>query len=129
MKTAGLGVNNKKGEMSGSLSESYQVPALDGRLIQATPLKFCLNYRPPTIAVVYTLSNNSKNKKSGKIRKYVHEIKVDFKSCLPAGTSSLSQTKPSLAQLDKLVDRLCQAEPTYLNTHIISKQQVSKPIK
>ena len=36
-----------------SLTESYQVPAIDGRMVQAVPLKFCLNFRPPTIAVVY----------------------------------------------------------------------------
>jgi hypothetical protein len=99
-----------------SLTESYQVPALDGRLIQANPLKFALNYRPPTIAVVYTLSNNSKNKKSGKVRKYVHEIKVDFKNATAVGAS-----KPSIKQLEKLCDTLCDKEPTYLNINIISK--------
>ena len=65
-----------------SLSSSYQVPATDGRMILATPLKFCLNYRPPTIAVVYTLEKSKKTTKSGKPRKYIHEIRVDFESII-----------------------------------------------
>lgn len=57
-------------------------------MVLASPLKFCLKYRPPTIAVVYTL--DKKNKKSGKPRKYIHEIRVDFDSCNP-------NSKPLLA--------------------------------
>lgn len=63
------------GVSTASLASSYQVPALDGRMIQATPLKFCLKYKPPTIAVVYTINTTSKK---GKTRKYIHSINVDF---------------------------------------------------
>ena len=48
-----------------SLSSSYQVPATDGRMVLATPLKFCLNFRPPTIAVVYTLEKSKKSELFG----------------------------------------------------------------
>ena len=70
------------GASSISLSSSYQVPATDGRLVLANPLKFCLNFRKPTIAVVYTLEKSKKKAKSGKPRKYIHEIRVDFESCV-----------------------------------------------
>ena len=111
-----------------SLAESYQVPALDGRMVQAIPLKFCLNFTPPTIAVVYTFQHSSSKKnKSGKVRKYVREIKVDFKSCLdPASRTLLSEKKPTLKQVEKLCEQLCEREPSYLNINIISKKQVSK---
>ena len=126
MKTANSNLDKKTSALNGgasqqSLTESYQVPALDGRMVQATPLKFCLNYRPPTIAVVYTFQHSSKKKAGGKIRKYIREIKVDFKSC----SDSITQEKPSKKQLDKLCQTLCDKEPSYLNINIISKQQVS----
>lgn len=59
MKMASSNYGKKDGELNGgassqSLTESYQVPAIDGRMVQAVPLKFCLNFRPPTIAVVYS---------------------------------------------------------------------------
>lgn len=135
MKTAQASALNNKGkaELSGSLSDSYMIKAQGGRMIQATPLKFCLNFSPPTIAVVYTLSNNSKSKKSGKIRKYVKEIEVDFKACMAmastSGISMSSQTRPTISQLEKLVDKLCKEEPTYLNINVISKTQVLNLIK
>ena len=66
-----------------SLSSSYKVPATDGRMVVATPLKFCMNFRPPTIAVVYTMEKSKKStSKSGKPRKYIHEIRVDFEGCI-----------------------------------------------
>lgn len=120
---AALAAKKAQQDEQRNLSDSYVVPALDGRLIQATPLKFCLNYRDPTIAVVYTLPN-SKLKKSGKVRKFIHEIHVDFKSCMESKGSSTA-SKPSLRQIEKLCDILCSKEPTYLNTTIISKTQVS----
>ena len=51
-------------------------------MVLATPLKFCLNFRPPTIAVVYTLEKSKKQSKGGKTRKYIHEIRVDFEGCI-----------------------------------------------
>lgn len=63
-----------------SLNASYQVPATDGRMILATPIKFCLNFTPPTIAVVYIIEKSKKRSKSGKPIKYIHEIRVDFKA-------------------------------------------------
>ena len=76
-------LKNPEQASSISLSSSYKVPATDGRMVVATPLKFCLNFRPPTIAVVYTLEQSKKaTSKSGKQRKYIHEIRVDFENCM-----------------------------------------------
>jgi hypothetical protein len=51
---------------------NYQVPSSRGGYIPADPIKFCLRYSPPVIAIVYKLLNKKKE------RKYVHEIKVDL---------------------------------------------------
>ena len=60
-------------------------------MVVATPLKFCMNFRPPTIAVVYTLEKSKKStSKSGKPRKYIHEIRVDFESCIDKSEKSAS---------------------------------------
>ena len=111
-----------------SLSSSYQVPATDGRMVLATPLKFCLQFRPPTIAVVYTLEKSSKkHKTSGKPRKYIHSIRVDFEGCIDQSrpqSSPLQPNKPSMKEVEALCKKLCDAEPTYLNINIISKTQV-----
>jgi hypothetical protein len=96
-------------------------------MVLATPLKFCLNYRPPTLAVVYTLEKSKKTTKSGKQRKYIHEIRVDFESCIDRNkhkTSSLPQTnaeKPTKNELESLCHKLCEKEATYLNVNVISK--------
>lgn len=45
-----------------SLKSAYQVPSQDGRLIPAIPIHLALKYKPPTIAVVYTM----KDPKSGR---------------------------------------------------------------
>ena len=76
-------LKNPEQASSVSLSSSYKVPATDGRMVVATPLKFCLNFRPPTISVVYTLakSKNATNK-SGKQRKYIHKVDIDFDHCM-----------------------------------------------
>lgn len=50
-------------DQTGKASESYKVPATDGRMVEAKPLKFCLNFRKQTIAVVYSLENKSKKAK------------------------------------------------------------------
>jgi hypothetical protein len=102
-----------------SLASSYQVPANDGRLLQATPLKLCLKYRPPTIAVVYKLEKHSgtmgstKTAKSRRDKKYIHEIVVD----------QLSRS----CDLNLLTAKLCERESAYLNPTVISKSQVSEP--
>ena len=110
-----------------NLSSSYKVPATNGRMVVAVPLKFGLNFRPPTIAVVYTLEKSKKStNKSGKQRKYVHQIVVDFDSCMDASkrlsSSPLKQnTKPSLSEVEALCRKLCDEEPIYLNLNFISK--------
>lgn len=100
-----------------SLVSSYRVPAIDGRLICATPLKLALKYRPPTIAVVYKMERSQKTIESAKSskrrdKKYVHEIVVD----------ALSKT----SNLDKLTDKLLEEESMYLNPQVISKSQVRR---
>lgn len=110
---------SKHGGASAS-SLSYQVPALDGRMIQATPLKFCLKYKPPTIAVVYTINSASKKK----TRKYIHSIHVDFNQ---ATKTPKRDNKPlhTVESLKEMCEVLCYKESAYLNTTIISKSQVS----
>lgn len=48
------------------------MPSLDGSLIRALPLKLCLRFKPPTIAVVYQIERKSKRQD----KKYIHEILV-----------------------------------------------------
>lgn len=36
-----------------ALEVNYQVPASNGSFLPADPIKFCLRFRPPTIAIVY----------------------------------------------------------------------------
>ena len=108
MKTSLATALNNPGQASNvSLGSSYQVPATNGSLVLATPLKFCLNFRPPTIAVVYTLEKSKKSSKTGKPRKYIHEIRVDFEKCMDSGDKGLSNNlsgskKPTMAQVEKL---------------------------
>jgi len=96
-----------------NLSASYKVPALDGRFLQALPLKLCIKFRPPTIAVVYKLdplsgSKTLPGKPSKKYdKKYIHEIYVE------------QMTRST--DLNELCDVLCERESYYLNTKIISK--------
>ena len=106
----GLGTNATS---QASLASSiYQVPVLDGRLMQATPLKFCLKYRPPTIAVVYSFmkSSTSSRSKSSKPRRYIHEIRVDFDRCreIDSSATRLALGKPTLGQVEKLCEQLCE---------------------
>ena len=128
MKTSLATALNNPGQASNvSLGSSYQVPATNGSLVLATPLKFCLNFRPPTIAVVYTLEKSKKSSKTGKPRKYIHEIRVDFEKCMDTDdrSPSLSDSKkPTMDQVEQLCKQLCEAESTYLNINIISKTQV-----
>ncbi len=69
----------------------------------ANPIKFCLKYDPPIIAIVYQFL--------AKTKKYVHEIRIDMKDSTDIG---------------KLCDELCARESAYLNPQKISKQQVQE---
>jgi hypothetical protein len=64
---------------------------MDGTMLIAMPLKMCLKFRPPTIAVVYKLDRASKTKRD---KKYIHEISID---------SMTART-----DLRKLCDKLCE---------------------
>lgn len=93
------------------------MPSLDGKMIQALPLKLCLKFRPPTIAVVYKMDYTHRtiqSTKSSKNRdkKYIHEIFVDH------------ITKRT--DLKQLCDKIIEQEYQYLNPAIISKSQVSQ---
>lgn len=63
--------------------QSYRVPSTSGGLIPANPMKFCLRFKPPTIALVYQLAESSGKKP----HKYVKEFKLDLKE---ASGSSLN---------------------------------------
>ena len=67
--------------------------------MQATPIKFCLKYKPPTIAVVYTINSNSKKKP----KKFIHSINVDFAALGPSKTPNrggkVSHTAESLEKV------------------------------
>ena len=125
MKTSLANALNNPGQASNvSLGSSYQVPASNGSMVLATPLKFCLNFRPPTIAVVYTLEKSKKSSKTGKPRKYVHEIRVDFEACMDRESRGIlpsASRNPSMNEVEALCRELCEAESTYLNINIISK--------
>jgi hypothetical protein len=95
-------VGSKQGA---ALEVSYQVPSSTGGFIPADPIKFCLRYRPPTIAIVYELINTQK----GGHRKYVHEIKVDLKET---------------SDLKSVCEDLFIREKTYFNPTKISRNQV-----
>jgi hypothetical protein len=38
-----------------AVERSYTVPSNSGGRIPADPIKFCLRFRPPTIAIVYEI--------------------------------------------------------------------------
>jgi hypothetical protein len=101
----GGGMNNTNSATSLQLS-NYTVPSMDGRLIPAIPVHLALKFKPPTIAVVYTM----KDPKSGRMKKYIHEIKIKF--------------DPNTS-VDTICDEMINKETTYLNPAFIAKQQVS----
>jgi hypothetical protein len=75
---------------------NYRVPSSTGGSVPADPIKFCLRFRPPTIAIVYQI-------KQGK--KYVREFPVDLaKGC----------------DLKKVSDDLFAREKVYFNPGKIS---------
>lgn len=101
--TSGLLANNSAGSIGMS---AYTVPSQDGRQLPAIPIKLALKYAPPTIAVVYQM----KDSKSGRMKKYIHEIKIKF--------------EPN-ESVEKKVDYMIKIETTYLNPAFIAKSQVS----
>ena len=50
------------------------MPSLDGRLISAVPKSLALKFKPPTLALEHTM----KDAKSGRQKKYIREIKINF---------------------------------------------------
>jgi hypothetical protein len=97
-----LGLNNTNSATSLGGS-SYAVPGVDGRLLPAVPIHLALKFKPPTIAVVYTM----KDPKSGRMKKYIHEIKINFES----GQS-----------VERMCDEMINRETIYLNPMYIGKQ-------
>ena len=102
----GLGSGLMNTTSAASLKSAYQVPSQDGRLIPAVPVHLALKYKPPTIAVVYTM----KDPKSGRNKKYIHEIKIRF--------------EPN-ESLEALCDDMIDKNIAYLNPQFIARQQVS----
>jgi hypothetical protein len=76
---------------------------MDGRLLPAIPIHLALKFKPPTIAVVYTM----KDHKSGRMKKYIHEIKIFF---------------DSKSTVEQMCDQMIKRETTYLNPAFIGKQ-------
>ena len=74
----------------------------------------CIKYKPPTIAVVYTMSVSGAPTAEmvPASKKFVHNIVVDFKGDLHC-------------DLELLGTDLIAKESVYLNPKFISKQQVS----
>lgn len=102
---AGVGNGLTAAASATSLTLSnYAVPSLDGKLIPAIPQKLALKFKPPTIAVVYTM----KDAKSGRMKKYIHEIKIDFAN----GPSDVN----------RMCDEICSKETVYLNPAFIGRQ-------
>jgi len=75
---------------------------MDGRLLPAIPIHLALKFKPPTIAVVYTM----KEPKSGRVKKYIHEIKIVFDGNYA---------------LEDMCDQIISRETTYLNPAFIGK--------
>lgn len=57
-KMAGVNIGLNAAASATSLTLSnYAVPSLDGKLLPAIPIHLALKYKPPTIAVVYTMKD------------------------------------------------------------------------
>ena len=97
---------------------------MGGRLREAIPEKFALKFKGsgggPSIGVVYTFNQSPKKQSSKKMKKYIHEIKIDLPGCREKKTGPASE-KPTLREVEKLAEKLCDQEPTYLNVNIISR--------
>lgn len=85
--------NHSKGLNNNNGDQSYRVPSSTGGFITADPIKFCLRFTPPTIAIVYQLHS--------KPRRYVHEFVIDMKD--------------ENSDLSKLCDDLFEREKHYFN--------------
>ena len=92
--------------MSASFSASQSEIKSRGRTSEMTPLKLCVKYAPPSLALYYTLASTP-----GK--KYLHVIKVEG-----------SITEEITAE--DIYKNLLTVEPAYLNPKIISKRQIIK---
>ena len=102
-KKMGMG-NLANNNSAGSLGlSSYTVPSADGRLLPAIPVNLALKFKPPTIAVVYTMKDN----KSGRMKKYIHEIKIKFEDS---------------TNIEELCDSMIMKEQMYLNPAFIARQ-------
>jgi hypothetical protein len=66
-----------------------------------------LKFKPPTIIVVYKM----KDGRTGKIKKYIHDIQIEFNSKDP------NDINPGL-----IYDSIIKKEATYLNPEFIKKQ-------
>ena len=80
---------------------------MDGKLLPAIPIKLALKNTPPTLAVVYQM----KDGKSGRMKKYIHEIKINFDK----------HDKLNDVDLNRMCDEICRKETTYLNPAYISR--------
>lgn len=85
----------------------YAVPSFDGRLQQAEPYRMALKFKPPTIIVVYKM----KDGRSGKIKKYIHDILIEFDS-----------KDPNQIDINSIYNIIIKREATYLNPEFIKKQ-------
>ena len=91
---------------------TYSVPSLDGKLIPAIPKHLALKFKPPTLAVVYQM----KEAKSGKMKKYIHEIRIKFEDYEPYPGGKVD--------VNKMCEELCRKETVYLHPACISRKQV-----
>ena len=89
------------------------MPSLDGKLLPAIPKSLALKFRPPTVAVVYTM----KDLKSGKMKKYIHEIKINFEK----EVNVVGLMPDGSLDINRLCDQLCRKEITYLNPAFIAR--------
>lgn len=116
---SGLGSGLQGNASASSLTlNNYAVPSLDGKMIPAIPIHLALKFRPPTIAVVYKM----KDSKSGRMKKYIHEIKVNFDAYLSPSDSLES------VDINRICEEIIRRETVYLNPAFIGKQQVSDQI-
>lgn len=103
----GLGSGLQGAASATSLTLSnYAVPSMDGKLLPAIPIKLALKNNPPTLAVVYQM----KDGKSGRMKKYIHEIRINFE-----------KQGPGEIDVNRMCDEICRKETTYLNPAYISR--------
>jgi hypothetical protein len=76
-------------------------------------MKFCLRFKPPTLALVYQLAESKGSKKP---HKYVKEFRLDLKEGFFG--AALNE------HLSKICEELFEREPTYFNPQKISEVQV-----